>query len=160
MAVDWEEVLTRLSAYPTGVHNIMPAVSNERLAAVEAKFGTVPSQLRTMLATFNGAELFVGALPLITFFGVSSKPPLSPMEWAPDWYVDVFTSIWRNAGTAREHDWPIAMMNDGTLIVMNEVGHVKLWDSESQQWGPQDLSFLEWFWTLLNEGDSYWDELN
>jgi len=56
----------------------------------------MPAVLVEMLNNFNGARLFLRHVPLISIFGVSLIPPLSPMQWAEDWHIDKYTPSWRS----------------------------------------------------------------
>jgi hypothetical protein len=126
---------------------------------MERQLGIAPQQLLEMLKSFNGATLFdAGVGEMVTLFGVSEEPPLSPFEWAPDWYIDKFTPEWRAAGPNRQDDWAIAMMNYGELILLDEEGKVKKWDTGQRDWNPGILSFDEWIRELMREGDEFLNE--
>ena len=100
------------------MHRLRPPCPPERIRAVQDALGALPAVLTEMLGYFNGAELFFIGMPFITVFGISEIPPLSPLQWAPDWYVDKFTPAWRKASVGRDKDWVIAMKNYGALAVL------------------------------------------
>lgn len=112
-----------------------------------------------MLGHFNGAQLFdKGPGNLVTLFGISEDPPLPPVEWAEDWWIDKFTPPWRAAGRNRQNDWTIAMMNYGVLVLLDGQGTVKQWDTSQQQWDQEPLPFDRWLQGLLCEGDAFLNE--
>jgi len=107
-----------------------------------------------MLKTFNGAELFNNCGPLVTIFGISQIPPLPPLEWAPDWYVDKFTPAWREFSGNRD-EWAIAMMNYGGLIVLSRDGSVREWDTSERCFSPWTLTVEAWINQILREGEEF-----
>jgi hypothetical protein len=113
-----------------------------------------------MLQEFNGAILFdTGAGgELVSLFGITEDPPLSALEWGEEWYIDKFTPRWRAAGTNRQNDWAIAMMNYGGLVVLNEDGSVKEWDTSRHMWNPGQFSLDEWVELIFREGETYVNE--
>jgi hypothetical protein len=127
---------------------------------MERQLGRPPGELLGMLKHFNGAQLFdTGAGgELVSLFGVSENPPLPPLEWAADWYIDKFTPKWRAAGPNRQNDWAIAMMNYGDLILLDGQGMVKKWDTSQQEWSPGQLELHEWVQDLLREGKGFLNE--
>ncbi len=155
MNVNWEDVLRRLHSYPDRVHKILPACSMDRILAVDEELGKMPETLSQMLRQFNGAELFIDGGPLVTIFGISTEPPLPPLEWATEWYIDKFTPKWRSAGRNRDSDWAIAMTNYGRLILLEQSGLVKEWDTSQRQWSRGTFTFDEWIEETLREGDAY-----
>jgi hypothetical protein len=154
MNVDWGDVLARLRSYPAPIHNILPPCPDERIKAVEKQLGALPQPLADMLAHFNGAELFINGMPLVTIFGISRIPPLPPLEWAPDWYIDKFTAICRSVRDQQD-DWAIAMMNYGGLILLDAEGTTEEWDTAQNMWGPREWTLAEWIEEILCEGDAF-----
>jgi hypothetical protein len=120
----WDTVQSQLRAYPIGTHRLLPPCPEPRLEAVQAELGTIPEVLVEMLRRFNGAELFEKCGALITIFGISTTPPLPPMDWAEDWYIDKFTPTWRSV-FSRPQDWTVAMWNYGVLVVLDQYGWSK-----------------------------------
>ena len=159
MSIDWTEILGRLAAYPPRVQRLQPPCLPERILALEAELGNMPTPLVQMLGHFNGAELFFKGMPFITLFGVSMVPPLPPLKWAPDWYVDKFTPAWRNAGKGRQRDWVIGIKNYGALAVMGSDASVSEWDTSAKRWSIQRFSFEDWFDDVLREGETVLREL-
>jgi hypothetical protein len=88
MKVNWVSVLDRLRIYPPGAHKFLPSCPMERIDAVQTDLGGIPEDIVAMLKHFNGAKLFVNSGPLVRMFGISTLPPLPPLEWAPDWCID------------------------------------------------------------------------
>ncbi len=154
MKVDWDGVLTRLRSYPARVHKILPRCPEERIKAVEEQLGALPGSLSDMLAHFNGARLFINGGPLVSIFGISLIPPLPPLEWAPDWNIDRFSTIWRSVRN-QQNDWAIAMMNYGGLILLDAESTTKEWDTAQNTWGPREWTFPEWIEEILCEGDAF-----
>lgn len=158
MNTDWRWLLKHLnSAYPTGVHKILPPCSLSDLAALESTCGRPPDELTEMLQFFNGAELFIKTMPLVTFFPASSVNPPALLEWAPDWYIDTFTSAWRSNGHSQE-EWPFAITNYGVLLVLDGRGITREWDSGQRTWGDKELVMQDRLEDILLEGDTYLSE--
>lgn len=153
MEVDWEAFLSRLRSYPKGVHKILPPYTGARLEAIQKQLGILPRALSEMLCHINGAELFIAGTPLVTVFGISSTPPLPPLDWAEDWYIDKFTPTWRRAGN-RQLDWTIAMTNYGGLIVLDEHCSVKEFDTSQSTLTPRNTTLDQWLSKVMQEGDA------
>jgi SMI1 / KNR4 family (SUKH-1) len=152
MKVDWEQVLNRLRAHPPRIHNILPPCSEDRIEAVQRELGKLPDILIDMLKHFNGAELFIRGGPYVSIFGISTVPPLPPLEWAPDWYIDKFTPGWRSSWN-EQSVWVIAVMSYGGVIVLEPDGTIKEWDSSERKWGPGKPSLGDWVEAVMSEGD-------
>jgi hypothetical protein len=158
MNIDWQDFLRRLrSAYTPGTHRILPPCPLDRIEAVQAEFGALPEDLARMLRHFNGAELFIKTMPLISVFGISTVPSLSPEEWAPEWYIEKFTPKWRSGGH-RNDQWPIAMKNYGVLILIDSRGMTKEWATGQRSWEGKELGLNDRFMELLREGEIYVSE--
>lgn len=158
MNADWKWFLNHLqNAYPTGIHRILPPCSPAEIAALESAHGRPPHELIEMLQHMNGAELFVKSMPLVTFFRASCIHPLTPSQWAQDWYIDKFTAAWRSKGRSQD-EWPIAMTNYGVLIVLDTRGITKEWDTGQCTWGDKELTLQDRLEDLLREGDVYLSE--
>jgi hypothetical protein len=126
--------------------------------AVQSDLGEMPNALVQMLKLFNGAELFVRNDPMVTIFGISANPPLPPLEWAADWYVDKFTPVWRSAEQGSQTDWAFAMMNYGGLIILGQNGTIREWDMSQGILGPKTWEFGEWVDDVLRDGESNMQE--
>src|SRR4029077_18086242 len=120
----------------------------------EKKLGKCPATLKELLTHFSGAELFISGIPLLTFFRISNDPPLSHLEWAPEWHIDQFTVKWRAAGSERKNDWAIAMTNYGGLILLDKDETVTEWDTGEARWLVKDLPFDEWIEKIMKEGEA------
>jgi hypothetical protein len=150
---DWDTVCSRLRAYPPHFHQILSPCPVERIEAVENELGKLPPALREMLRRFNGAELYRSPNPFVTIFGISTTPPLPPLEWAPEWCIDTFTRKWRAAGTNRQNDWAIAMTNYGGLILLDGNESIKEWDTSQSIWLSRNLAVGEWMEKVIDEGE-------
>ncbi len=157
MSTNWDHFLGRLGEYPEGTHRILPPCPNERIQAVQNQFGPMPNDLLDMLRHFNGAKLFIKTGPLVSVFGITTVPSLSPLVWAPEWHIDRFTARWRSSGHSHD-EWPIAMMNYGVLIVLGSQGMTKEWDTGQRSWGGKELGLNERITELLREGELYLSE--
>lgn len=158
MNTDWRWFLDHLqNAYPTGVHRILSPCSPSDLAALESAHGRPPDELSEMLRYVNGAELFIKTMPLVTFFRALSVNPPPSMEWAPDWYIDTFTSAWRSRGHSQD-EWPIGIMNYGVLLVLDGRGITREWDTGQRTWGDKELTMQDRLEDLLREGDTFLSE--
>jgi hypothetical protein len=154
MMFDWDAFLVRLRAHSFHFHRFLPPCPGERIEAVETEFGKLPPTLAEMLKRFNGAELFIAGIPLVSFFRISTIPPLPPLEWAPEWCIDNFTAQWRSAGSNRQDDWAIAMTNYGGLILLDADGTVKEWDTGESRWLFKNVPLQEWMERMMSEGDA------
>jgi hypothetical protein len=154
MMFDWGDFLVRLRAYPSHFHRILPPCPRERIEAVEKELGRLPTTLTAMLRHFNGAKLFLSAAPSFSLFGISLEPPLSPLEWAPEWCIDSFTPQWRAAGSNRHDDWAIAMTNYGGVILLDRNECIKEWDTTQSAWLSNNLPLGKWVQNVIREGDA------
>jgi hypothetical protein len=155
---DWNSFLRCLQAYPSHFHRILPPCPGERIDVVEQEIGTMPITLKTMLRHFNGAKLFISAGPSFSFFGISTIPPLPPFQWAPDWYIDKYTPLWRASGSNRQDDWAIAMTNYGGLILLDRDETIKEWDTGKRIWLSTKLPLGEWIEKVIREGEVIMEE--
>jgi hypothetical protein len=121
-------------------------VPHVRIAVAEKQFGTMPAIAREMLQHFNGAELFV-------------VPPLPPLEWGEDWYIDKLTPAWRASGLNRDRDWAVAMMNYGGLILFNESRGISEWDTGESRWLLENMAFGDWIEKVIADGETMMAEL-
>lgn len=153
--IDWQKVLAHLKSYPAHTHRIQGPCSEERIVAVQAELGPMPNEIVAMLRAFNGAKLFKKTGPLVSVFGISLTPPLSPLQWAPEWHIDKFTPKWRANGAARDNEWAIAMMNYGGLIIVDQDGTAREWDTARATWSPEIWKFDAWIEKILREGDAF-----
>ncbi|MDX1948696.1 MAG: SMI1/KNR4 family protein [Pirellulaceae bacterium] len=151
---DWDSLLVRLRTYPSHFHRLLPPTSGERIEEVERELGKLPQTLAEMLMRFNGAELFIAGSPLVSFFRISTSPPLPPLEWAPEWCIDKFTPQWRTAGPNRKGDWAIAMTNYGGLVLLDADGIVKEWDIGESKWVSGKQSLEHWIENVMSEGEA------
>jgi hypothetical protein len=158
MNPNWQNIMQRLNAYPAGIHRSLSPCPDERIRAVQSALGEMPNALVEMLKLFNGAELFVRNSPMVTIFGISANPPLPPLEWAADWYIDKFTPVWRSTNQDRQTDWAIAMMNYGGLIILGQDGTAREWDTSQGTREPKTWEFGKWVDDVLHNGESYMQE--
>jgi hypothetical protein len=100
-----------------------------------------------LLTTFNGAELFIDAMPMVTFFGVGSatNPALD---------LGIYTKKWRSSRPGNT-DWLIGVMNYGGFFVLNSAGLVAEWDSAQPGWLTAPCTPEELTTRLLSEGMDY-----
>jgi hypothetical protein len=105
-----------------------------------------------MLQRFNGAELFIDAIPFVTILGLSldSDPPTS------DWFIDRMTLKWRS-GIGQTTDWVMAMTNYGGMQILERNSLVREWDSSQRKWSGDRHPFYSWVEKVLHEGAVYLD---
>jgi hypothetical protein len=156
---NWDAFLTRLQAYPRHVHRILPPCPEDRIRFAEKELGKLPTTLEAMLKRFNGARLFIKTGPAVSLFGIATVPPLPPLEWAPDWYIEKLTPAWRAAGSNRQGDWAIAMTNYGGLILLDETETIKEWDTGQCTWLIENMAFGEWIEKEIAEGEEMMAEV-
>lgn len=157
MKVNWERVLGELRRYPSGVNRLRPPCPEDRLAAAQSILSGMPVDIVEMLRRFNGAKLFINGIQLVVIFGIYVDPPPSPLEWAPNWYIDRFTKKWFSSESQSE-DLVIAMTNYGGLIVIDKSGKVREWDTQQKIWTSKKRSFDEWIEEMLHTGEQYMKE--
>ena len=150
---DWSAFEARLRAYPPHYHHILPPCTPDRIKVIERKLGRLPPALVGMLRRFNGAELFVSAIPAFTLFGVSTCPQPSAFEWAQGWYIDTYTPQWRETGRDREHDWALGMTSYGGLILLDETEIVSEWGTAEGEWLSRGVSLGDWTEKVIREGE-------
>jgi hypothetical protein len=160
MTVNWADVLHDLRSCSGDAHRIHPPCAESRIATTERELGNLPNDLLDMLKHLNGAMLFDsgGGGELVTIFGISGDSAIPTDEWPADWYVDKFTPKWRAAGTNRENEWAIAMMNYGELVLLDGLGTVRKWDTSQRRRNPETVNFDRWLYELLREGAAYLNE--
>jgi hypothetical protein len=151
--VDWESFARTLRSFPPGANQLRPPCCVERLASAELKLGPIPADLRSMLTTFNGGELFINGPPFLTIFGIDHSAGPSPS----DWFIDVYTPVWRSAA-GRDFDWAVAMTNYGGLIVLGPDNMVCEWDVSQGKWDGQALDLVKWTQKVLIEGAAFFNE--
>ena len=144
--------MDRLAACPDYYHHIIQPCPVELIGVVEKTLGRLPQPLAEILNRFDGAELFIAGLPLVTFFRASACSPLPPVEWGQDWYVDCATAQWRAAGPGREGDWAFAMTSYGGLVIYGDSGVVKEWDIGNRRWISEALPFEQWIDKMMSDG--------
>jgi hypothetical protein len=112
-----------------------------------------------MLKRFNGARLFIDAVPMASIFGISFDPPPSALEWASDQWIDKVTPVWRagatGSGLNRQGDFAIAMTLEGMLIILGRDERVREWDTDLSQWTGREMTFADWIKEVLQQGDRF-----
>jgi hypothetical protein len=149
MKLDWNAFVARLQVNPAYVHHFLPPGTDEQIESTEETLGNLPSTLKEMLQTFNGAELFLFPSPFLSVFRNSNRPPLPPLEWSPDWCVDAFPPRWRAAGPDRHGDWAFAMTNYGGLMILDENNAVSEWDTGQAEWLSTHVPITEWIERMI-----------
>ena len=163
MTYDWDTLVARLRKYPADYHHFLAPCPQHRIADAGKQLGTMPAILKQMLENFNGAELFVDACgggAMLSLFGLTTVPPLPPLEWGEDWYIDRFTPHWRAAGTDRDDDWAIGMENYGGLILFNESRGISEWGTSERGWLLENVVFGDWIEKVIADGETVMAELN
>jgi hypothetical protein len=154
MTHDWTALMDRLRKYPPSYHKFLAPCPRDRITASETRLGTMPEVLKDMVQHFNGAELFDATGPLLTLFGVTTVPPLPPLEWAEDWYIDKFTPHWRAWGANRDDDWVIGMMSYGGLILFNQSRGISEWDTGERRWLLENTLLDDWIEKVIVHGEA------
>ncbi len=137
--IDWEAFVRKATAVAPQSHRLRPPCQVAQIAACEADLGRLPMELTKMLNVFNGAELFVDCMPLLTLFGISA--PDDPLS--NDWYIDRFTKAWRGAGRSQA-DWVFGITNYGGVLILAENCTVRQWDTAQQTWTNWDTAQKTW----------------
>jgi hypothetical protein len=151
MNPDWKQILGQLNAAAPGTHNILGPCPEEHIRDVEANLGVMPVAFVEMLRCLNGAGLFLDLDPHVTNFGLSPVCPRPKFEWAPDWYIDVFTRTHRSENIIAKNEWAFAMMNYGGLLIANHAGKLKEWDTSRNTWSPGKIQLDDGIQIILSE---------
>ena len=140
------------------MHNFLSSCPYERIDRVHKDLGRIPRTLEEMLKRFNGAELFCcPGGPTVTLFGISNIPPLPALDWAPEWYIDIFTPEWRAAAPNRQGDWAMAMKNYGGLVLMD--CYPKEWDTSECRWLYMNVPLDVWLESVISDGMAAMEEM-
>lgn len=146
----WDYFLKDLDRDHSDAHRLFAPCTVDRILEVQRDLGPMPPPLHEMLKRFNGGELFINAIPLITLLGLSL--PEKVMYWPADWYIENSTRTLRLANGALA-EWVFAITNYGDLITTNQLGECKQWQM-SQLDRHIDLGSLEnWLQQVLEEGN-------
>jgi hypothetical protein len=148
--IDWDEVLRELRSFPAKSQKLRAACPMQRINEEEGRLGRLPTDLSEMLLRFNGGELFIDAIPMITLFGLSL--PGDPPTF--DWFIDRSTSAWR-AKMGCPQDWVIGMTNYGGIAILGHDLLVGEWDSAQCKWTGGRMPFQDWLQRLFVEGAEY-----
>jgi hypothetical protein len=154
MKFNWDDFLIRLQTHPSNYHKVLAPCTFQQIELVDNELGRLPTITREMLSRFNGAELFILGSASFSLFGLSTNPPLPPLEWAAEWCIDKFTPRWRAAGSNRQEDWAITMTGYVGLILLERGEFVKEWDTGENRWILKDMPFHEWIEKIISEGES------
>lgn len=154
MQSTWDHFISGLKADPDGTHHLCDACPEERILNVQREIGNLPEILAEMVRRFNGAELFVNAIPLVTLFGISPLRAVSQIDWPSEWYIDKYTRLWR-ASNPRSDEWAFAMTNYGGLMLVNHGEQVREWDTNASRWVGPSSSIDDWQKNVLVEGHAY-----
>jgi len=151
--IDWKGFCHRMRAFGPGTQILNSPCSQARIDEDELRLGQMPDELSGMLRAFNGAELFINAIPMITVFGLSTREDTADS----DWFIDRYTPKWR-AASDRSFDWVIGMTNYGSLIILDQHLQVQEWDTLHNKWGTETQSFSNWLERIVSEGVTYLKE--
>ena len=102
-----------------------------------------------MLRSFNGAELFIDAIPMLAILGVSTDPPQPRLVWPVEYCIDEWL---RRLGT--EAGWPIARANYGSIWLLSD-GLIREWDLVNGHWSGDPLHILPWSDQVIERGREY-----
>lgn len=146
-----DDFIMEINNFPQSIHRFLPGATDKNLQVLIERIGRIPDFLEKLLREFDGAELFISGIPFLTIFRSMNNPPLPAMEWSLEWCVDVYTKKWReiNAGSK---DIAIAMTNYGGLVLLDEKGKIKEWDTSEGRWLIQNMPITEWFEKIISEG--------
>ena len=132
-------------------HRFMPRCPPERIDWLQSRWGILPPTLRSMLSLFNGAELFIEAVPMLTILGVSTDPPQPPLVWPRECCIDYWLNLWRQAGDA---GWPMGRTSYGSLWVLDG-STIREWNSSQGGWSGDSYSLPDWAERIIEDGKRY-----
>lgn len=149
--MDWIRFMEEVISVEGCKHRIMPPCPTSLLVRLESKWGALPTSLRCMLEVFNGGELFINAIPMITVLGVTTAPPQSRFTWPPECCMDTWMELIRSIERV---GWPIARSSYGSFwILLGE--HLREWDFQTHRWLGTEISFDDWTQRIIKEGKLY-----
>jgi hypothetical protein len=149
--MDWQLFVHSIRAACGERHRFMPPCPPERIDWLQSRWGTLPQTLRSMLSLFNGGELFIEALPMLTILGVSTDPPQPPLVWPNECCIDYWLKSCRQAGNS---GWPMGRTSYGSLWVLDSLS-VREWDSSHSVWSGDAQSHSEWAERIIDDGKRY-----
>jgi hypothetical protein len=129
----------------------MPPCPAERIQWLDIQWGCLPQTLRSMLGLFNGAELFIEAVPMITIFGVTTDPPQPALMWPKECCMDLWLDAWRGAGN---EGWPTARTNYGSFWIFNGAD-LREWDPSLGRWLGGACNVSTWGERVIEDGKRY-----
>ena len=141
-------VLKKGLALPAACHNVNEPCSRLDIDGLAGSLGPLPESLRQLLSAFDGAELFIDAIPLVTFFGSGVSRPHS----IPDLRTN--TTTWRSSRSSSS-EWVFGAMSYGGYLVIDTIGTIREWDSAQHAWFGESFSSDQLVQRLLAEGPSY-----
>jgi len=151
--IDWDGILQKLRSFPSQTQNLRLPCVQERVMEEEVRLGQMPNDLAEMLRRFNGGELYIDAIPLITILGLS----LPSDDVTSDWFIDRLTPQWRS-GAGQSTDWAIGMTNYGGMVILEQDSLVSEWDTSQQKWMADRYPFNQWVEKIMEEGADYLNE--
>jgi hypothetical protein len=149
--MNWKSIVSEHLTAPA--NNLAPPCTSIRVSEAQSRLGQMPAALSAMFAEFNGGELFVGAMPFITLFGLSNED-----SWTTDaWSVDASTQNWRSV-TGRHDEWVFGISNYGSIFVLDQLNKVCEWDPVQRTVLGQQESFEHWLSRIISEGAASLEE--
>lgn len=142
--------IEKLNSYPHNVNNFNPPISMSNIKLFEEKFGILPASTREMLTFFNGAELFIDAIPMVSLFGISSEES-KLMDFFD---ISHQTHKWRDS-TKSSGSWVIGITNYGGLYVVVDDDKIREWDTSQCRWNEITKTYNELIDGILEEGIEY-----
>jgi len=146
--IDWVQFVDRLGCLPGTRHKLKPACSSERIHEAGARLGLLPEETRRMLLIFNGAELFVDAMPQFTLFGLSE---IIQDCRKSTWFIDCYTPKWRLMMN-RPLDFVIGITCYDGVFVVRDCKRICEWNNGEERWLSEDQSYEEWVEGLIKDG--------
>lgn len=147
-----DSFLDELLSLPPAAFALRTPCPDERIRQAESWLGTFPEGIVGMLQSFNGAELFIDTIALVTVFGLS----VAEDDPACDWFIDRFTPTWRSR-IGRPHDLVIGMFSYGGIVTIGTDSLVREWDSVQWKWSSDHdaMPLDSWIEMIAAEGRDY-----
>jgi len=144
--MDWKRILEQLAAFPGGTNILFPPCDDEQFRMIDTNIVNLPATLREMFSHFNGAELFVNAIPFVTLFGTdvpTAKCNLITMN--SNWQVSCGDSSSVSFG----------MTNYGSILILGVDDCVREWDGQVGRFSDNDVMFDTWIDEIIRDGGQY-----
>lgn len=149
--MDWNSFQGILLEKHGNHHRLMPPCPLGCIQFIDQRWGKLPPVLCSMYRLFNGAELYIDSMPMLTILGIPTDPPQPPLIWPGNCCIDYWLTLWRSGGNL---GWPIARTNYDSLWIFHHET-VREWDRSIGDWAGEGRPLLDWTEQIIENGNKY-----